>query len=100
GPAARARIHSGYFIAMRARRRFKTSRIYPMQWYYAIGDQRHGPVIQSEFERLVSVGTIKPDTLVWRQGMAAWQPYAAAMSATTGQVAVAAETATTPVGSG
>jgi uncharacterized RDD family membrane protein YckC len=49
-----------------------------MQWYYAVGDQRHGPVEQAEFERLVSMGTITGDTLVWRQGMAQWQAYAAA----------------------
>jgi uncharacterized RDD family membrane protein YckC len=48
-----------------------------MQWYYAIGDQRHGPVEHAEFERLVSSGTVKSDTLVWRQGMANWQAYSA-----------------------
>ena len=51
-----------------------------MQWYYAVGDQRHGPVEQAEFDRLVSEGTITADTLVWRQGMAAWQPRAAVMA--------------------
>ncbi len=50
-----------------------------MQWYYAIGEQRHGPVEQSEFDRLVAEGTIKSDTLVWRQGMATWQTHAAVM---------------------
>lgn len=49
-----------------------------MQWYYAIGDQRHGPVEQAEFDRLVAGGTITADTLVWRQGMSAWQPRSAA----------------------
>jgi uncharacterized RDD family membrane protein YckC len=46
-----------------------------MQWYYAIQDQRHGPLAQAEFDQLVSNGTITADTLVWRQGMANWQPY-------------------------
>jgi uncharacterized RDD family membrane protein YckC len=46
-----------------------------MQWYYAVGDQRQGPVEQAEFERLVATGIIRDDTLVWRQGMAQWQPY-------------------------
>lgn len=54
-----------------------------MQWYYAVGDQRHGPVDQAEFERLVSSGTIKSDTLVWRQGMEAWQAYATVVGGTT-----------------
>lgn len=51
-----------------------------MQWYYAVGDQRHGPVEQAEFDRLVSAGTITADTLVWRQGMAAWQPRSTVMA--------------------
>ena len=50
-----------------------------MQWYYAVGDQRHGPVEHAEFERLVSSGTIRSDTLVWRQGMAEWQAYSTAV---------------------
>lgn len=55
-----------------------------MQWYYAIGEQRNGPVEQAEFDRLVSIGTIKGETLVWRQGMGQWQPYAAMQSGATG----------------
>ena len=55
-----------------------------MQWYYAVGDQRHGPVEQAEFEKLVSDGTIKGDTLIWRAGMAEWQPSSAVMGATSG----------------
>lgn len=46
-----------------------------MQWYYAINDQRQGPVSHEEFERLVREGVIGPETLVWRQGMQSWQPY-------------------------
>lgn len=48
----------------------------PMQWYYAINGQRLGPVIESEFERLIRDGVIRPDTLVWRQGMPNWIPFA------------------------
>lgn len=46
-----------------------------MQWYYAIKDQRQGPIAEAEFEQLVSDGTITGDTLVWREGMTGWQPY-------------------------
>lgn len=53
-----------------------------MQWYYAVGDQRHGPVEQAEFDRLVSAGTITGATLVWRAGMAQWQPYSVGGGAT------------------
>jgi uncharacterized RDD family membrane protein YckC len=48
-----------------------------MQWYYAINSQRQGPVSQAEFEKLVADGVIKPETLVWQQGMAEWKPYGA-----------------------
>lgn len=54
-----------------------------MQWYYAKGDQRLGPVEQAEFEQLVASGAIQRETLVWRQGMDAWQPYAAVVGGTT-----------------
>ncbi len=46
-----------------------------MNWYYAEADQQRGPVTQEDFENLVRVGTVRQDTLVWREGMANWQPY-------------------------
>lgn len=55
-----------------------------MQWYYAVGEQRHGPVEQAEFDRLVSEGIIQEATLVWRQGMTAWQPRSAVVAGATG----------------
>lgn len=54
-----------------------------MQWYYAINNQRLGPVSQADLERLAAEGTIKPDTLVWRAGMAQWETYAKAVTAAT-----------------
>lgn len=47
-----------------------------MQWYYANDGQRQGPVAEDEFARLVGAGEIRPETLVWRAGMATWRPYA------------------------
>ena len=47
-----------------------------MQWYYAIGGERFGPVTHSELEHLVQVGTIVAETLIWRQGMNEWQTLA------------------------
>ncbi len=47
-----------------------------MQWYYALGGERLGPVEQAEFERLVASAVIREDTLVWRDGMANWLPFA------------------------
>ncbi|MDB6094615.1 MAG: hypothetical protein JWM32_2177 [Verrucomicrobia bacterium] len=46
-----------------------------MQWYYSINGQRLGPVPEAEFERMVRDGMIRPETLVWRQGMKEWQAY-------------------------
>lgn len=40
-------------------------------WYYAVGGQRTGPVDQSA---LAVPGTLTPETLVWRHGMAGWTP--------------------------
>ncbi|MFA6286371.1 MAG: RDD family protein [Opitutaceae bacterium] len=52
-----------------------------MQWYYAINGERKGPVNQAEFERLVQVGTITRDSLVWRKPMAGWQSLAEVLAA-------------------
>lgn len=46
-----------------------------MQWYYATEGQRHGPLAADEFARLVEAGTVAGSTLVWREGMPAWQPW-------------------------
>ena len=45
-----------------------------MNWYYATDNEQKGPVDQTEFDRLIQQGTISPTTLVWREGMAEWQP--------------------------
>jgi uncharacterized RDD family membrane protein YckC len=46
-----------------------------MNWYYVDQGQQTGPVNDAQFEELVRSGKILPDTLVWREGMAAWQPF-------------------------
>ncbi len=45
-----------------------------MSWHYAVGGAQRGPIDDGEFERLVASGEITPETLVWRAGMAGWQP--------------------------
>jgi uncharacterized RDD family membrane protein YckC len=45
-----------------------------MNWYYAKDGQQVGPVSESEWAQLLSLGTVTPGTLVWREGMANWQP--------------------------
>ena len=43
------------------------------QWYYARnGTDRLGPVSESEIHALVAQGQIRPDDLLWREGMPAW----------------------------
>ena len=46
-----------------------------MKWYYAVGEERKGPVSEEEFQRLVQQGVISSQTLIWRDGLANWQPY-------------------------
>lgn len=46
-----------------------------MKWYYAQGEVRQGPFEEPEFENLVREGVVTSSTLVWREGMATWQPY-------------------------
>ena len=41
-----------------------------MSWYYAENNERRGPIEDADFQSLVAAGTIKPDTLVWREGLA------------------------------
>lgn len=51
------------------------------KWYYLKGEERLGPLEQTAFDELVRQGTIAQETLVWRDGMADWQPYGQAVQA-------------------
>jgi uncharacterized RDD family membrane protein YckC len=46
-----------------------------MSWYYAREGRQVGPVSEAELQAQVAAGVVRPDTLVWREGMASWQPY-------------------------
>src|SRR6266496_1905513 len=52
---------------------FQLSDRNPMNWYYAEAGQQRGPVSDAELSGLVQAGTVRDDTLVWREGMADWQ---------------------------
>ena len=52
-------------------------------WYYAVEGASNGPVSEAEFNELVSVGTVRSDTLVWQEGMEDWLPYARAQGTQT-----------------
>jgi uncharacterized RDD family membrane protein YckC len=49
-----------------------------MKWYYADQGKQVGPVEEPALDDLVRTGVVRDDTLVWREGMAAWQPLSAA----------------------
>ena len=46
-----------------------------MNWYYARGEERMGPVDEAQIVALASTGQITAQTLVWREGMADWLPW-------------------------
>jgi uncharacterized RDD family membrane protein YckC len=46
-----------------------------MNWHYVEQGQQAGPVSDEQFAELVRNGKIADETLVWREGMADWQPY-------------------------
>ncbi len=46
-----------------------------MNWYYVDQGKQAGPVNDAQFAELARTGKILPDTLVWREGMAAWVPH-------------------------
>jgi hypothetical protein len=45
-----------------------------MNWFYAHEGKQLGPVTEEEFQRLRASGGITAATLVWREGLANWQP--------------------------
>ena len=46
----------------------------PIEWYYSHGDKQSGPISAAELRQLVASGALRPDDLVWREGMADWVP--------------------------
>jgi len=46
----------------------------PVEWYYARGNKQMGPVPSSELRRLAAADELRPEDLVWREGMTEWAP--------------------------
>lgn len=46
-----------------------------MNWYYAQGGESRGPIPETVFAQLLAQGVIRPETLVWHEGMTNWLPY-------------------------
>jgi len=49
-------------------------------FYYSLNGQQQGPVTEDQLRQMVATGTLTPDTLVWREGMAEWQPLASVVA--------------------
>lgn len=43
-------------------------------WYYAQNDDEKGPVTPAQLKTLAKSGVLKPDDLVWKDGMEDWTP--------------------------
>ncbi|MBW3598794.1 MAG: DUF4339 domain-containing protein [Planctomycetes bacterium] len=43
-------------------------------WYYAQDDREHGPVTAAYIAGMAKSGKLRPDDLVWREGMEDWRP--------------------------
>lgn len=44
------------------------------KWYYSINGAEQGPVEDEEMRAMLASGMVQPTTLIWRDGMDAWQP--------------------------
>jgi uncharacterized RDD family membrane protein YckC len=56
-----------------------------MAWYYADNGRQVGPIEEPALDELVHAGVVRDDTLVWREGMANWQPHSAVRGSRTAQ---------------
>ena len=45
-----------------------------MNWFYALDNERRGPIADAELASLLGNGTLTTATLVWREGMETWLP--------------------------
>jgi uncharacterized RDD family membrane protein YckC len=45
-----------------------------MNWHYSDGGKQVGPIDETELNRLVTLGAVRSDTLVWHEGLTSWQP--------------------------
>lgn len=59
-----------------------------MHWYYADQGRQLGPVEESALDDLVRSGSVRDDTLVWREGMGTWATHRAARGPTPAATAV------------
>ena len=46
------------------------------QWFVARGSSHQGPMTHADVQRMINAGELGGNSLVWKQGMPAWQPAA------------------------
>ncbi|MDG2123901.1 MAG: RDD family protein [Verrucomicrobiales bacterium] len=61
------------------------------EWFYASGKEQMGPVDSARLEALARSGEVTAETLVWREGLDGWKPYASVAAAADGGVASGGE---------
>ncbi len=61
-----------------------------MTWYYEQAGEQRGPVTDSDLENLFKTGSVRGETLVWREGMASWAPYSQAKGGASGSATTTA----------
>mgnify|MGYP003647918867 CR=1 FL=1 len=44
------------------------------EWYYAQGNDKHGPVSSKQLKQLALTGKLLPTDLVWKEGASDWKP--------------------------
>jgi uncharacterized RDD family membrane protein YckC len=69
-----------------------------MKWYYVDDGQQAGPVEETEFPQLSRLGKLRADTLMWREGMANWEPFSAVCPTEYTTIATATRAAVPPAG--
>ncbi|MBS0530945.1 MAG: DUF4339 domain-containing protein, partial [Proteobacteria bacterium] len=42
-------------------------------WFFASGETQQGPYSEGQLRDFIARGTVRADTYVWTEGMAAWQ---------------------------
>jgi hypothetical protein len=48
-----------------------------MQWWHGTQGRQEGPVAEEELRAMIAAGQLGPQTMVWREGLPAWQPLTA-----------------------
>ncbi|HEY1378328.1 MAG TPA: GYF domain-containing protein [Gemmataceae bacterium] len=44
------------------------------EWYYSHNGERHGPISTSQLKEMAAGGRLRPEDLVWKDGMDNWTP--------------------------